>query len=236
MNFAFISCGEIMSFTFGALLTHSIRKFHPNANIIQISDPRGPNIKGVNDRINFNFDIKELMKHKFEAQIIAIEKYSPILFLDSDMILINNIKEIDKLLLCSDLILTNRYENIKLQTEKKGIHFPEFKNQMINDVMPFIASFVGCNSVNSLISLKKICDSLDDRFKFWYGDQIAIKNLYDKKLFNFKIVDPIKYNYSPNSEKDFSSQNSILHFKGNRKEYVNEIYPKIFGSNIFNEI
>ena len=234
MNFAFVAIGNMMSF--GRLLTYSIRAFHPDSNIIQISDSDAPDIKGVNDRINFNFKKNQIMKNRLETQIICLKKYGSVIFLDSDMILVKGIGELEKYINSSDLVFVDRYEDHILKTEFKGIKFPEFENKYLNELMPFIGSFLGCRNIHALNETLSIYNMLDSKYSFWYGDQIALKKLYDLNIFNIKIIKSLKYNYSPNNLNDFPKNVSILHFKGFRKDFATNFVTKIFGENAFEEI
>lgn len=234
MNFAFVAIGNMMSF--GRLLTYSIRMFHPDSNIIQISDPSAPDIKGVDDRINFYFKKNEIMKNRLEAQIICLEKYGSVIYLDSDMILVKNISEVEKYINSSDLIFVDRYEDHILKTNFKGIEFPEFKNKYLNQLMPFIGSFLGCSNIIALQKTLEIYNKLDSKYNFWYGDQISLKKIYDLNTFNIKIINSLKYNYSPNNLNDFPKNVSILHFKGFRKDFTTNFVSKVFGKNAFEEI
>jgi hypothetical protein len=54
----------------------------------------------------------------------------------------------------------------------------------------------------------------------WFGDQIAINDLVRSGAYRVKLLDGSVYNYPPRSQYDVGDAAKILHFKGQRKQWM----------------
>ena len=234
MNFVFIAVGKMIPL--GRTLTYSLKLQHPNANIIQISDKNDPVIKDINHKIDFNFYKNSFMINKLESIFLAFKKFGPIIFLDVDMFVLKDLSDIWKILLSSDVLLTEHKKNFPLRGRIHGQDYKELENKMLLDVMPYNAGLIGINNTEFIEMIITDTKNLEKKYHFWYGDQISIKNIINKNIFNLNILDANIYNYAPQNEDDFSDKISILHFRGRKKKLMLTMLPKIYGKKILHEI
>ena len=229
-NIAFVSLGN-QSNECANLLVKSIKKTNSDCQIIQISSKKDKNVIGADEKFIFDFKFATVMLNRLESQIKIVEKYGPTIFLDSDMLVSNNLKEAFNLLNKNDLIFTERKKNHYLQDtfNKYGISikFPEFTNKRINEVMPFNGGFFGANNVLVLNELLQIYLELPSQFHYWFGDQIALKKIYDTKEFKISILDS-NYNYNVENISNYDKKVCVYHFKGASKKLINPFYDKYF--------
>ena len=225
-NIAFVSVGNI-SHKNAELLVKSIKKTNLNCRIIQISTKEDREIIGVDEILIFKFEASVFMLNRFESQIKIVEKYGPTIFLDTDMLVNKDLKEVFNLLKKNDFIFTKRENNHYMNDTFANIKYPEFTNKTTNDVMPFNAGFIGSNNATSLERLLKICLNLPQRFHYWYGDQVAQKKNYDTKEFKILVLDS-KYNYMIEDVTEFDQNIYVYHFKGRYKELMEPFYQKFF--------
>ena len=225
-NIAFVSVGNI-SHKNAELLVKSIKKTNLNCRIIQISTKEDREIIGVDEILIFKFEASVFMLNRFESQIKIVEKYGPTIFLDTDMLVNKDLKEVFNLLKKNDFIFTKRENNHYMNDTFANTKYPEFTNKTTNDVMPFNAGFIGSNNATSLERLLKICLNLPQRFHYWYGDQVAQKKIYDTKEFKILVLDS-KYNYMIEDVTEFDQNIYVYHFKGKYKESMEPFYHKFF--------
>ena len=231
-NIAFVSMGK-QSSECADFLVKSIKKNHPNCRIIQISTEKDRDVIGVDEKLIFNFKMSALMLNRLESQIKVMEYYGPTVFLDSDMLVNKNLNEVFNLLKKYDLIITGRKKNFYLQNtvfiyeHNLSIKFPEFTNKTINEVMPYNGGFIGASNISVLKKLLEIYLSLPSHFHYWYGDQVALKKIYDAKKFKILVLDS-NYNYSVKDLSNYEKKICIYHFKGRFKKLMNPFYDKYF--------
>ena len=225
-NIAFVSVGN-NSHKNAELLVKSIKKTNLNCRIIQISTKEDREIIGVDEILIFKFEASVFMLNRFESQIKIVEKYGPTIFLDTDMLVNKDLKEVFNLLKKNDFIFTKRENNHFMNDTFANTKYPEFTNKTTNDVMPFNAGFIGSNNATSLERLLKICLNLPQRFHYWYGDQVAQKKIYDTKEFKILVLDS-KYNYMIEDVTEFDQNIYVYHFKGKYKESMKPFYHKFF--------
>ena len=94
--------------------------------------------------------------------------------------------------------------------------------------MPYNGGFLACKNFETLELIYKDYLLLNKNYFKWFGDQIAIKRAVDKKNFLTKIVNENTYNYSPRNYSDFRNDVSIYHFKGGKKEFINEFIKEYY--------
>ena len=75
--------------------------------------------------------------------------------------------------------------------------------------------------------MDKMYEQLDEKYKFWYGDQIVLKDYH--KIFNQSINLVEEFEYANLDTNVNSFQNiKIMHFKGNRKINMKNFYLHYF--------
>ena len=223
-NIAFVSIGN-NSHKNAELLVKSIKKTNLNCRIIQISTKEDREIIGVDEILIFKFEPSVFMLNRFESQIKIVEKYGPTIFLDTDMLVNKDLKEVFNLLKKNDFIFTQRENNHYMNDTFSNIKYPEFTNKTTNDVMPFNGGFIGANNTTSMKKLLKIFLDLPQRFHYWYGDQVAQKKIFDTKEYKILVLDS-KYNYMIEDVTEFDQNIYVYHFKGKHKELMEPFYHK----------
>ena len=127
-NIAFVSVGN-NSHKNAELLVKSIKKTNLNCRIIQISRKEDESIIGVDEILTFKFEPSVFMLNRLESQIKIVEKYGPTIFLDTDMLVNKDLKEVFNLLKKNDFIFTQRENNHYMNDTFSNIKYPEFTNK-----------------------------------------------------------------------------------------------------------
>ena len=229
-NIAFISVGE-QSTECADMLVKSIKKSNSNCRIIQISTKKDRDVTGVDEKLIFDFKLATLMVGRLKTQIEIVEKYGPTIFLDSDMLINKNLNEAFNLLKKKDLIITDRKVNFYLRDtvfvyeHNTSIKFPEFTGKLINEVMPYNAGFIGVSNISVSKKLLQMCLELPTRFHYWYGDQVALKKIYDTKEFKISVLDS-NYNYRLTDLSNYDKNIFVYHFKGRFKVLMKPFYER----------
>ena len=254
-NIAFVSLGQENS-KYGRMLVDSIKKTNSSFRIIQISKIDDDKIKNIDEKLTSNFNAKSLMLNRLESQIKVVKKYGATIFLDADMIVTKDLSKVFDLLKEYDLILTKRKNDFLLKdkilnikfpdlTNKTAndfvrhvnpwlikesflnIRFPEFTNKNANESMPFNGGFIASSSVVFLEKILEIYLKLPKRFRYWYGDQVALKKIFDKQKSKIKILETT-YNYNVENLSDYNEEVYIYHFKGEFKKLMKPFFRRYF--------
>ena len=225
-NIAFVSIGD-ESHNCADLLVKSIKKTNSNCRIIQISNKEDRNISDIDEKIIFDFKSAIFMLNRLESQIVVLEKFGPTIFLDTDMLVNKDLGAIFDRLLNNDIVFTQRKNNFYINDTFQNIKFPEFTNKKINEVMPYNAGFIGVSNISISKKLLQLCLELPARFHYWYGDQVALKKIYDTKEFKISLLDS-NYNYNVKDISNYDKKICVYHFKGRFKKLINPFYDKYF--------
>ena len=225
-NIAFVSIGD-ESHNCADLLVKSIKKTNSNCRIIQISNKEDRNISDIDEKIIFDFKSATFMFNRLESQIAVLEKFGPTIFLDTDMLVNKDLSAIFDRLLNNDIVFTQRKNNFYINDTFQNIKFPEFTNKTINEVMPFNGGFLGVSNIVVQKKLLQIYLELPSKFHYWYGDQVALKKIYDTKEFKILLLDS-NYNYNVKDISNYDKNICIYHFKGRFKKLINPFYDKYF--------
>ena len=223
-NIAFVSIGD-ESHNCADLLVKSIKKTNSNCRIIQISNKEDRNISDIDEKIIFDFKSATFMFNRLESQIAVLEKFGPTIFLDTDMLVNKDLNAIFDRLLNNDIVFTQRKNNFYINDTFQNIKFPEFTNKTVNEVMPFNGGFLGVSNIAVQKKLLQIYLELPSKFHYWYGDQVALKKIYDTKEFKISLLDS-NYNYNVKDISNYDKNICIYHFKGRFKKLINPFYEK----------
>ena len=223
-NIAFVSIGD-ESHNCADLLVKSIKKTNSNCRIIQISNKEDRNISDIDEKIIFDFKSATFMFNRLESQIAVLEKFGPTIFLDTDMLVNKDLSAIFDRLLNNDIVFTQRKNNFYINDTFQNIKFPEFTNKTVNEVMPFNGGFLGVSNIAVQKKLLQIYLELPSKFHYWYGDQVALKKIYDTKEFKISLLDS-NYNYNVKDISNYDKKICVYHFKGRFKKLINPFYEK----------
>ncbi len=172
------------------LFVKSVYTFFPNARLIQVSDLKTPKVKNVKEVFRFDGDPSKIMEFRINANQ-ELDLKEPAIYIDS-------------------FIMKENFKNIE---------FKEFKNRTLGEIFPFIACFIKSNSSDFWLQMKNELNLIDSKYLYWYGDQVALKNLVKKSFENFDFVDE-KLFACPPEYLDKKKFPFIVHFKGDFNKSV----------------
>lgn len=210
------------------MMVDSIKKTNPQSKVIQVTDISSPEVDQIDDCLRFNLNISQLMKFRFEAYSrIKLEKNISNLFIDSDMLIMRPLKNLN-ILLKKDIILCKRQINIyaKVNTNLHNLNMTEYKNKTAIEAWPYLGCFIAMSNKNYFEEMNKMYNKLPEKYKFWYGDQIILKDYSDSHSELTSCVGELQYACLPtiNSQNDVN----IFHFKGNNKSLMIDYYNNFF--------
>ena len=230
-NFCFIHNYENNTLM-GEILGYSIKKIYPNHKIITIIGKNQKKIPYSDISEIYNFSKSSIMYDIIYCQLEIVKKYGPTLFLDADMLLLQNIDEFTEINK-HDMSITIRPSStlkVKLHEDHKK-KFPALFNKTFGEVMPYNAGIYFCKEKNVLEFMLNSFEKMPKEYFSWYGDQIALNMLDKSNKFNIKIFENNTYNFTPRSIDEDISDKKILHFKGRKRNLLIPYFKKIFSIN-----
>lgn len=228
-NIAFVSLGKESHFC-ANLLIKSIKKYNEIIKIIQISNQKEEKLQNVDFKLEHEFQPSTFMINRLESQIKTVENFGSTIFLDSDMLVNCNLNYLEDKFSKNDLIFTKRPNDFYINDKFNNIHYPEFTNKTVNEVMPFNGGFLVVNNLLAIKELLEIYKSLPDRFKYWYGDQVAQNKIFNLQKYKISVLDH-KYNFNVKNINQFDKNICIFHFKGRFKVLIEPFFEKYFKLN-----
>ncbi len=214
-EFVFFHVGQDISYP--QRMVKSILRHNPNANITMCTDHSTPDVMGVQMRSESDVDPNNLMYARVKAYAhLETIINGPLVFLDTDMLIQDKI-DIEEMLGGTQVALCRRsFNNDDLINPKQKIDISEYTNKTMGEVYPYVGCAVATNGVKFWAEILKIFDSLDPKFKHWYGDQEALR-IYAEK-YGCAEFDESVYGCLPEHKTDKAK---ILHFKGpsRKKEF-----------------
>jgi hypothetical protein len=164
--------------------------FGPELDIYQLTDDTTPAIPMVT-----RCDRSHLDRHIMIARLEACARLKlkrPTLFLDADMLILEKFEL--PAVPADEVLVTKRQQDFPINADYPE-YYPEFAGKMISEVMPFVFSFVATGNDEFFQSLLSNLRSLPERFHRWYGDQVSLKQEYEKQKFKFGILPEEKFNF-----------------------------------------
>ena len=237
INFAFIN-NYNENTLMAKLLTHSIKKHHPNSRVIGIQGEGQPHIKDLDFLEKWKFSKETIMFDCIASQLHIVEKYGPTVFLDADMILI---KPIEKFINNEiyDITLTQRSKEAMAAYLKNSSHqnkFPQLINKTLGETMPYNAGIYFCKNKDALRYMLDSFAIMEKEYFEWYGDQIALNELVKSGSFKIKILEDSLYNYTPRDITENTEGRYVLHFKGVKRDLLIPFFKKFFGESTLNKL
>jgi len=222
----------------GKMLTYSIKSIYPQSTIIAIGGRSQPKIDSVDYSEFWEFKDGNIMYDDIACKTYIQKKYGPIVFIDTDMLMINNINkfiEIENF----DFSLTERNKNSKLKMLSYENHknkFPGLVNKTLGETMPYNGGIYFCKNNEVLKYMLTTFDKMSNEYFAWYGNQIALLEMVKSNKFKVKIFEDTLYNYTPSNINENLTTKSILHFKGAKRHLFIPFFKKIFGDNVFKKL
>lgn len=205
-------------------LVQSIYHFHPQARIIQLTDhktnPVSANIETY--RLDVPIERPNLARMYLYAAFPVSGRMTA--YVDADMMLTRpfNVEPIapqdNTVILCERTFKRGFVQSLTVgQLGDK--RYEHFDNQLIEDVMPYLACFAMASSNAFWAECLVHMNSLPDDLQAWFGDQLAMRVVAASDRFNIRILHENQVAY-PVSELDGPGDprcSAFAHFKGNSK-------------------
>lgn len=206
-TFVFFHVGNDISYP--QKMVKSLLRHNPDANIVMCTDTTTPDVMGVTDRFETAVDVDNLMYARVKAYS-RLEIEGPTVFLDTDMIVQSEI-DVEEMLSGTQVSFCRRTfaNDAEFNIEQRGIKFDEYAGKTIGELYPYVGCAVATNDTRFWSEVLKIFDSLDPKFKRWYGDQEALR-IYAEKYGAAEFSESV-YGCLPEHKTD---EAKILHFKG----------------------
>ncbi len=102
-------------------------------------------------------------------------------------------------------------------TDRKGT---VWDNTWYSDLMPFNMGVTFSRSRAFWQAVLKELLASPEKFQKWEGDQLAVGKLW--RDWNTKILPGLVYNFTPEKREDDRSQAAIVHYKGNKKAWIDD--------------
>jgi hypothetical protein len=170
--------------------------------LVQMSDERSPAVPGVDAVTRLPWDGERLMTYRLQHLAVFPE---PALIVDTDVMILRDVCAIWEREF--DVALTRR---IGPALDPNGVDLAE--------MMPYNTGVMFSRSQAFWERCYALCREFPPEVQRWYGDQYAVRFAAPE----FKVlelpVDP--YNYSPASPEEDVSGKLIVHYKGERKEWM----------------
>ena len=231
MNIAFFHVGDNSQLP--ELFCQSARNAfpEPQTKIIHISDQKTKQVAGSSDilRVQGINKTQIMISRMIGYRNLLDELKEPVAFFDTDMLIIKrfNLDLSQGPLLCERYFHKNEIipDDSPIQWGNNIHTFPEYKGQLMNDVFPYIGCFYADSNPDFLNEAIRQYKILDEKYHFWFGDQVAIREA--AKLMKINSVSEMQIACLPEF---YNEQKYVLalHFKGKkRKRMIDKYFQKI---------
>jgi hypothetical protein len=192
------------------IMVRSVKSAMPNAEIVHMADPSTPKVRGVDTVIRREIKAPWIMHYRLDHLRHFPE--GDAMFIDTDAVVQRDTSGVfDKPF---DVALTRRRGPILV--DGKDI-VPE---------MPFNSGVMFSRSMEFWEDVYAHCDTLSEKLKHWFGDQVALKVVAESGKYKVLDLTCDEYNYSPNRIDEDVSQKYIVHMKGKRKQWMLHKFAK----------
>jgi hypothetical protein len=199
-------------------MVKSVLRYNPNAYIVMCTDTDTPDVMGVSDRFEIEIDRDELIHGRIKAYA-RLETEGPAIFLDTDMLVQG---EIDPAMMLANakVAVCRRSFNCdsEFNTELRGLVFDEHKGKTMDQVYPYVFCALVTDGPKFWEDLLVIYDTLDPKYRKWYGDQEALR-IYAESNKVATFPESI-YGCLPEHKTDDAK---ILHYKGAARKQLFEV-------------
>lgn len=196
------------------VLVRSLRASNPNARIIQCSDRASPAVAGVDEVARFDSDPSRLMTFRLEA-FAGLAIRQPTFFLDTDMICLQPLDPAAALQGQDVAVCRREYQrDMMLDPSAMNMDLREYRGRTIGEVYPYLACAVATAGPAFWASCRDDLARLPEKFRVWFGDQEAIRNVVDSGRYSVGWLHESTYACLIDIETDPAASPKICHFKG----------------------
>lgn len=201
--------------------------YQSHAEIVFLTDQVTPCPERIDRLIRYDFSSNSLMHSRLQAYS-WFQPQGPTIYIDCDMLPARVIdqKFIESMKGSYGLCLRSYNKHALFNSSFRGLDFSFYKGMSLGEVFPILASFSYAEDNKLWTYCLKYFESLPAVFYKWYGDQEAMKRLYQsKELSNIRLVEERIVSRLPEDKSEDTPL--FIHFKGNRKDLMQEYYDKI---------
>ena len=205
---------------------------------IQLSNNESPKTKSADLILrSSNFKREQMMYSRMVAYKDCLRSLAePTIFLDTDILIVRKFfvdTSLGPLLCKREYELEKKLPPYAMLHGKTKVRFDEQGGIAVGKIYPYLGCFYADHDPSFLEYALDVYESLDPKYHFWYGDQIALREA--AKKFNIRTLPESQIACNPS---DFTIENQntkALHFKGTfKKDLMNNFYLKIFPSKHIN--
>jgi hypothetical protein len=181
-------------------MVESVRKHHPRAVTVQMSDEHTEQIADVLVRRPYDGHMMT-----FRLDHLAAYAHSEMVILDDDCMVKGCLSHVFGAPF--DVALTRRTDPAW------------YEESNITESCPYNTGVMFSRSTAFWKRAAAVCHHLPPRFQKWWGDQMAVAVTAQKGGFRVVDLDAKVYNWTPDSDDDTSSA-VVWHYKGKRKQWI----------------
>jgi hypothetical protein len=211
-HFAFFHVGDDISQP--QKMVKSLLRHNPDAYITMYTDKTTPDVMGITRRVESEVNREELCYHRIKAYAEAYaSSIHPVMYLDTDMLVQDKIVVKELLEPHKDVTFLRRefQRDAIFNVEQRGLRFDEYEGKTIDEVYPYVGCTIITKNPQVWKNLLAIYDTLDPKFRRWYGDQEALRIYAEKYPERISEINESVYGCLP----EFKSNSAkILHYKG----------------------
>jgi len=233
LEFVFFHVGDDIELP--AMLVTSIKATNPLAAITQLTDLTSPVVPGVHTVNRHAIRRDALMMARADSYARLKPTGALRLFIDTDMLVVseihaNHFNEQLEIYLCRRHFDRNSPVNISF----RDMNMRENTGKTLDQAWPFLGCFIATRTDKWLSWIYQKMLRLEKKYQSWYGDQTALRVLAEQEIGITGTVSERDYAYlfDGNTREIFKLLNNkqikILHFKGNRKQYMQTVASLLF--------
>lgn len=201
MIVAFLLVGESQR-QIAERMVASVRKTMPAVPIVHMRDEATPEVADCSSQV-IPWDGKRLMTYR--GQHLAALEHGDVLSLDTDVIVQKDLRPV-----------FHRHFDVALTKRKGPILDPAGID--IAKLMPYNTGVMFCKRAAFWARIYDLIKSMPEEAQGWWGDQMAVKAAAPE--FNTLELPCSTYNYTPSVESEDVSDKAVVHYKGNRKDWM----------------
>lgn len=205
------------------MLVASIHRTNPGAPVIHLSDFRTPRVPGVDGRMDFEGERGRIMRFRYECYAAAVERIEGVsILLDTDMLVVDRIDTRALFDARTEAVVCERFfsRDAPVNVDFRQMNMTEFAGMTLAQAWPFMGCFIATRSPRFMRALCDRYDTLQDKYKAWYGDQMALRAVISSGAFTIGMVSESEYAClvdARNPDRQLVAKAKILHFKGSAK-------------------
>lgn len=204
------------------------------SGILHLTDESTPKIDGATDVFRMSsFDPDRVMYSRMRAYSEALQQFDEtICFFDTDMLITSSFTvsvDGDRPILCRRSFYRDMLLRADMYNDFGKTSFPEHAGRVIDHVYPYVGCFLAARGSVFVDLALEAYSRLDERYQYWYGDQVAIREA--AKIIEPEVVDEAVIACLPEfAGKPGREEVIAYHFKGARKKQVMGVLSEIAGN------